>query len=110
MTACVICVLFRCFLHAQYRAMALDLRALAAEIAGAVEISSQLSPDSNLLIPDSRQAWTRLAVAVLIGSLGSVGMWSVVVALPVVQTEFAATRGTASLAFTLVMLGFGSGG
>jgi MFS family permease len=32
------------------------------------------------------------------------------VALPVVQTEFAATRGTASLAFTLVMLGFGSGG
>ena len=49
-------------------------------------------------------------MAVLIGSLGSVGMWSVVVALPVVQTEFAASRGTASLAFTLVMLGFGSGG
>jgi MFS family permease len=51
----------------------------------------------------------RLAVAVLIGSLGSVGMWSVVVALPVVQADFGATRGTASLAFTLVMLGFGSG-
>ena len=49
-------------------------------------------------------------MAVLIGSLGSVGMWSVVVALPVVQAEFAATRGTASLAFTMVMLGFGSGG
>ncbi len=48
-------------------------------------------------------------MAVLIGSLGSVGMWSVVVALPVVQTEFAASRGTASLAFTMVMLGFGSG-
>ena len=52
----------------------------------------------------------RLAVAVMIGSLGSVGMWSVVVALPVVQNEFAASRGTASLAFTMVMLGFGSGG
>jgi MFS family permease len=52
----------------------------------------------------------RLAVAVLIGSLGSVGMWSVVVALPAVQSEFAASRGTASLAFTFVMLGFGSGG
>jgi MFS family permease len=51
-----------------------------------------------------------LAVAVLIGSLGSVGMWSVVVALPTVQGEFAASRGTASLAFTLAMLGFGSGG
>ena len=61
-------------------------------------------------VPDSRPAWTRLAVAVLIGSLGSVGMWSVVVALPVVQAEFGETRGTASLAFTLVMLGFGSGG
>ncbi|MET0724083.1 MAG: MFS transporter, partial [Tardiphaga sp.] len=73
-------------------------------------ISSELSRDSELFVPDSRRAWTRLAVAVLIGSLGSVGMWSVVVALPVVQTEFAASRGTASLAFTLVMLGFGSGG
>jgi MFS family permease len=75
-----------------------------------VDISSDLSPDSELFVPDSRRAWTRLAVAVLIGSLGSVGMWSVVVALPVVQTEFGASRGTASLAFTLVMLGFGSGG
>ena len=46
----------------------------------------------------------------IIGSLGSVGMWSVVVALPAVQTEFGASRGTASLAFTMVMLGFGSGG
>ena len=52
----------------------------------------------------------RLAVAVVIGSLGSVGMWSVVVVLPVVQNEFAATRGTASLAYAMVMLGFGSGG
>lgn len=49
-------------------------------------------------------------MAVLIGALGSVGMWSVVVALPVVQSDFGATRGTASLAFTFVMLGFGSGG
>lgn len=48
-------------------------------------------------------------MAVLIGSLGSVGMWSVVVALPVVQQDFAATRGTASLAFTMMMLGFGLG-
>jgi MFS family permease len=60
-------------------------------------------------VPDSRRAWTRLVVAVLIGSLGSVGMWSIVVALPVVQADFAATRGTASLAFTMAMLGFGIG-
>jgi MFS family permease len=98
------------FLHAQYRAIALDLEALAYEVAPAVAVLSQVSSESDLFVPDSRRAWTRLAVAVLIGSLGSVGMWSVVVALPVVQAEFAATRGTASLAFTMVMLGFGSGG
>jgi MFS family permease len=76
-----------------------------------VDISSHITADSTSapFVPDSRRAWIRLAVAVLIGSLGSVGMWSVVVALPVVQAEFGATRGTASLAFTLVMFGFGLG-
>jgi MFS family permease len=90
--------------------MAVDLWAIAVEVARAVDISSDLTANSELFVPDSRRAWMRLAVAVLIGSLGSVGMWSVVVALPVVQTEFGAGRGTASLAFTMVMLGFGSGG
>ncbi len=60
--------------------------------------------------PDSRQAWVRLFIAVLIGSIGAVGMWAVVVVIPVVQTEFAATRGAVSLAFTLMMFGFGLGG
>jgi MFS family permease len=46
----------------------------------------------------------------MIGSIGSVGLWSVVVVLPVAQTEFEATRGAVSLAFTLTMLGFGLGG
>ena len=91
-------------------ALWLDLGRLADEVARAVDISSDFTRSSDLFVPDSRRAWTRLAVAVLIGSLGSVGMWSVVVALPVVQEEFAASRGTASLAFTMVMLGFGSGG
>ncbi|MDE2376371.1 MFS transporter [Bradyrhizobium sp.] len=60
--------------------------------------------------PDSRQAWVRLVIALLIGSVGAVGMWSVVVVIPVVQAEFGATRGAVSLAFTLTMLGFGLGG
>jgi MFS family permease len=68
------------------------------------------SSRSPLFIPDSRQAWVRLVLALLIGSIGSVGMWSVVVVLPVVQAEFGATRGAISLAFTLTMLGFGLGG
>ncbi|MBJ7405349.1 MAG: MFS transporter [Bradyrhizobium sp.] len=60
--------------------------------------------------PDSRQAWMRLVIAVLIGSIGAVGMWAVVVVIPIVQTEFGATRGAVSLAFTLMMFGFGLGG
>jgi MFS family permease len=87
-----------------------DRRSFAAQFAVAVETSALLSRYSPPFVPDSRRAWIRLAVAVLIGSLGAVGMWSVVVVLPVVQGEFAATRGTASLAYTLVMLGFGAGG
>ncbi|WP_371261228.1 MFS transporter [Bradyrhizobium sp. th.b2] len=89
--------------------MWLDPEANADEVPLAVAISSEFSPEVATFIPDSRRAWLRLAVAVAIGSLGSVGMWSVVVALPVVQTDFGATRGTASLAFTMVMLGFGIG-
>src|SRR5271155_2092230 len=103
-------LVLQCFPHAQYRAIMLDLTPLADEVARAVDISSESIPVSTPFEPDSRRAWTRLAVAVLIGSLGSVGMWSVVVALPTVQAEFGASRGTASLAFTMVMLGFGSGG
>ena len=37
-------------------------------------------------------------------------MWSVVVALPAVQAEFAVARGGASLPFTLTTIGFGVGG
>ena len=71
---------------------------------------SDSGPASATFIPDSGQAWVRLALALLIGSIGSVGMWSVVVVLPVVQAEFAVTRGAVSLAFTTTMLGFGLGG
>jgi MFS family permease len=95
-------------LHAQYRAMLVDPEAACVEVA-AVHAPSD-SSESAAFTPDSRQAWVRLALALVIGSIGSVGMWSVVVVLPVVQAEFAATRGDVSLAFTLTMLGFGLGG
>jgi MFS family permease len=52
----------------------------------------------------------RLGLVLLIASIGAVGMWSVVVALPAVQAEFVTTRGAASLAFTMTMMGFGLGG
>ena len=59
---------------------------------------------------DSNYAWMRLAVVLLLGSIGSVGMWSFVVALPAVQADFGIARGEASLPFTLTMAGFGIGG
>jgi MFS family permease len=59
---------------------------------------------------DSSAAWTRLGVALALGSVGSVGMWSFVVALPAVQADFGVARGEASLPFTLTMIGFGVGG
>ena len=59
---------------------------------------------------DSQYAWTRLGVALALGTVGSVGMWSAVVALPAVQADFGIARGDASLPFTLTMIGFGAGG
>jgi len=59
---------------------------------------------------DSRYAWFRLAISVLLSALGSVGTWSVVVALPAVQAEFGVARGGASLPYTLTTIGFGVGG
>jgi len=43
-------------------------------------------------------------------TIGSVGMYSVVVILPAVQAEFAVARADASLPYTLTMVGFGIGG
>jgi MFS family permease len=58
---------------------------------------------------ESPYAWLRLAASVLLGTIGSVGLWSYVVALPIVQSDFGVTRADASLAYTLTMIGFGVG-
>ena len=59
---------------------------------------------------DSRYTWTRLFIALLICTVGGIGMWSVVVALPAVQAEFGVDRGIASLPYTLTMAGYATGG
>jgi len=43
-------------------------------------------------------------------TIGGAGMYSMGVALPLVQADFSATRGDASLPYTLTMIGFGIGG
>ena len=59
---------------------------------------------------ESAYAWTRLVMALLLSTIGGVGMWSVVVALPPVQAEFGVARADASLPYTLTMIGYGLSG
>jgi len=75
----------------------------------AVHAPAGKPPESFAFAPDSGQAWVRLVLALLIGSVGAVGMWSVVVVLPTVQADFAASRGAVSLASTMIFMGFGLG-
>jgi len=50
--------------------------------------------------PESAHAWVRLGAALALSAIGGVGMWSVIVALPAVQTEFGVARSAASLPYT----------
>jgi MFS family permease len=59
---------------------------------------------------ESAYAWRRLAASLALSTIGGVGLWSVVVVLPAVQTEFDVARGSASLPYTATMLGFAVGG
>lgn len=60
-------------------------------------------------LPDGQHAWFRLAITMLLGTIGSVGMWSIVVVLPAAQAEFGVSRGDASLSYTMTMVGFALG-
>ena len=61
-------------------------------------------------VAESAYAWVRLGAALLLSTIGGVGMWSSVVALPAVQAEFGVARAGASFPYTLTMIGFGLGG
>ena len=58
---------------------------------------------------DSSYAWRRLGVALVLGTIGSIGLWSYVVALPAVQAEFGVPRADATLPYTTAMVGFAIG-
>jgi MFS family permease len=59
---------------------------------------------------DSRYAWTRLAVTLVMMTIGSAAMYVIAVVLPAVQAEFGVARADASLPYTAMMIGFGLGG
>lgn len=58
---------------------------------------------------DGSYAWFRLAVSILLSTLGGAGMWAVVIVLPAVQADFGVDRADASLPYTATMIGFGVG-
>ena len=60
--------------------------------------------------PDSRTAWTRLAVTLVLMTIGSGAMYIMAVVLPTVQAEFGVARADAAFPYTLMMIGFGLGG
>lgn len=61
-------------------------------------------------LPDSAYAWRRLAVSLALATIGGVGLWSTVVVLPIIESEFAVDRGGASVPFMATMIGFAAGG
>ena len=59
---------------------------------------------------ESPYAWLRLAVSLVLMTIGGSGMYSVTVVLPRIQQDFGVDRAGASLPYTLTMIGFGLGG
>src|SRR4029077_12609969 len=58
---------------------------------------------------DSTYAWIRLCVALVLGTIGSVGMWSYVVGLPPGQGDYGILGADSSLPDTLGIIGFACG-
>jgi MFS family permease len=60
--------------------------------------------------PDSRYSWFRLAISLVLGIFGGIGLWLAVVVLPTIQAEFGVDRAGASLPYTATFIGFAFGG
>ncbi|WP_417711472.1 MFS transporter [Roseibium aggregatum] len=68
-----------------------------------------LATASDPYAQDGPYAWFRLAISILLSTLGGAGMWAVVIVLPAVQTDFGIDRADASLPYTATMFGFAAG-
>nr|WP_319382651.1 MFS transporter [uncultured Roseibium sp.] len=68
------------------------------------------SPDTaDPYVQDGPYAWFRLAISILLSTIGGAGMWVVVIVLPDVQADFGVDRAGASLPYTATMAGFAIG-
>ena len=60
--------------------------------------------------PDSRYAWFRLGISLVLAIVGGIGLWLAVVVIPTIQQEFGIDRAGASLPYTVTFIGFALGG
>ena len=60
--------------------------------------------------PDSRYAWLRLFISLVLAVVGGIGLWLAVVVIPTIQAEFGVDRAGASLPYTATFVGFAFGG
>ena len=64
---------------------------------------------SKLSVLDSPYSWFRLVLTLIISTIGSVGVWAIIIVLPLVQADLGIDRSTASLLYALTMVGFAAG-
>ena len=64
---------------------------------------------NKLIEQDSQQAWFRLAIIFTMSVIGTAGMWSVVIILPNIQSEFALDRAASTYPYVATMFGYGIG-
>ena len=69
-----------------------------------------MSPATAAYTPDSRYAWFRLFISLVLAVVGGIGLWLAVVVLPTIQAEFGVDRAGASLPYTATFIGFAFGG
>jgi MFS family permease len=60
--------------------------------------------------PDTSYSWLRLAISLALSTIGGIGLWSAVVVLPAIESEFGIGRGEASIPYTATMIGSAVGG
>ena len=65
--------------------------------------------NKNLIDLDSNQAWLRLIIIFTMSVIGTAGMWSVVIIMPNIQSEFALDRAASTYPYVATMFGYGIG-
>ena len=65
-------------------------------------------PSSNNEI-ESRYAWLRLFASFALITIGAVGMYAVIIAMPVIELEFGLTRSQSASPYSAIMVGWAIG-